>query len=519
VQVARIVADPEFRIGSTDPRLFGSFIEHLGRAVYTGIYEPGHPAADEMGFRRDVIDLVREMGVTIVRYPGGNFVSGYNWLDGVGPKARRPRRLDLAWKSLETNEVGTDEFCEWARRAGVEVNMAVNLGTGGIDEARSLVEYCNHPGGSLYSDMRIANGFREPHAIRTWCLGNEMDGPWQLGHKTADEYGRLAAETAIAMKWVDPTIELVACGSSSATMPTFGTWEATVLDHVYEYVDYISLHQYYNKIDDPSTGSGEALGTFLAQTVQMDDYIRSVVATADHVRARKRLKKQLYLSFDEWNVWYQFFADQEMMRDHPWQVAPPLFEAPYTHEDAVVVGLMLITLMRHASRVKIACMAQLVNTIAPITTVPGGGAWRQSIYYPFMHAANYGQGTVLDLQVKSPTYANQTYDDVPLLDAVAVLNEEREELTIFAANRGQEQPLPLEGDLRGVGNYSVVEHLVLEHPNPLARNTMEHPNEAAPHAKGDARLEEGRLTATIPRLSWNVIRMARMQGRSNVLTF
>ena len=507
METATIVADPAFWIGPVDPRLFGSFIEHLGRAVYTGIYEPGHPTADELGFRRDVIALVRELGATLVRYPGGNFVSGYNWLDGVGPPARRPRRLDLAWKSLETNALGTDEFCAWARRAGVEVNLAVNLGTGGIDGARSLVEYCNHPQGSFYSDMRRANGYPDPHRIRTWCLGNEMDGPWQLGHKTADEYGRLAAETAIAMKWVDPTIELVACGSSSATMPTFGTWEATVLDHVYDYVDYISLHQYFNKV-------GEDLGTFLAQTVQMDGFIRSVVATADHVRAKKRLTKPLYLSFDEWNVWYQNPVDREITQEHPWQVAPPLFEAPYTHEDALVVGLMLITLLRHADRVKIGCMAQLVNTIAPITTVPGGGVWRQTIFYPFMHAAKYARGTVLDLRIQSPAYANQTYDQVPLLDAVAVLDQEQEQLTIFAVNRGQDGPLPLAGDLRGVGTYRVIEHLILEHPSPVARNTLERPDEVRPHGGGDARLVDGRLTAHLPGLSWNVIRMARRSAGS-----
>ncbi len=506
METAKIVADPTFRIGVVDPRLFGSFIEHLGRAVYGGIYEPGHPTADEMGFRHDVLDLVRELGVTIVRYPGGNFVSGYNWLDGVGPRTKRPKRLDLAWKTLEPNEVGTDEFCAWADRAGVEVNMAVNLGTGGIDEARSLVEYCNHAGGSLYSDMRIANGYAEPHRIKTWCLGNEMDGPWQLGHKTADEYGRLAAETAIAMKWVDPTIELVACGSSNAAMPTFGAWEATVLDHVYEYVDYLSLHQYYYKV-------GDDLGTFLAQTMEMDDFIRSVVATCDYVRAKKRLKKQLYLSFDEWNVWYQNPIDRQIMREQPWQVAPPLFEAPYTHEDALVVGLMLITLLRHADRVKIGCLAQLVNTIAPITTVTGGSVWKQTTYYPFLHAACYGRGTVLDLQVTSPVYANKTYDDVPLLDAVAVLNEEREELTVFAVNRGLERLLPLEGDMRGVAGYRVVEHLILEHPESSARNTAERPSEVVPHSKGDAHLEDGRLRATLPRLSWNVIRLAKSAAR------
>lgn len=506
MQSAKIVADPEFRIGEVDPRLYGSFIEHLGRAVYGGIYEPGHPTADELGFRRDVLDLVRELQCTIVRYPGGNFVSGYDWRDGVGPKAQRPRRLDLAWMSLEPNEVGTDEFCAWARQAGVEVNMAVNLGTGGIDQARSLLEYCNHAGGSLYSDMRIANGYRDPHRIKTWCLGNEMDGRWQLGHKTADEYGRLAAETAVAMKWVDPAIELVACGSSHGQMPTFGTWEATVLDHVYEYVDYLSLHQYYRK-------TGDDTGTFLAQTLQLDDFIHSVVAICDYVRAKKRLKQQLYLSFDEWNVWYHQAAhDRQLMKEQPWQVAPPLCEEPYTLEDALVVGLMLITLLRHADRVKIACIAQLVNAIAPISTVTGGGAWRQTTFYPFLHASRYGRGAVLDLQVRSPTYPNETFDAVPLLDSVAVLDEEREELVVFAVHRGQEGPLPLEGDLRGVAGYKVVEHLVLEHADPLARNTVERPDEVVPHTRGDARLADGRLTATLPRLSWNVIRLAKARG-------
>jgi alpha-L-arabinofuranosidase len=507
MSTARIVADPHFRIGEVDPRLFGSFIEHLGRAVYGGIYEPGHATADEMGFRGDVLELVRELGTTIVRYPGGNFVSGYDWRDGVGPKEQRPRRLDLAWRTLETNEVGTDEFCEWARRAGAEVNMAVNLGTGGINEARSLVEYCNHPRGSLYSDMRIANGYPEPHRIKTWCLGNEMDGPWQMGHKTADEYGRLAAETAVAMKWVDPTIELVACGSSHHDMPTFGSWEATVLEYVYRHVDYISLHQYYHH------RAGEQLGTFLAQTIQMDDFIRSVTAICDYVRAKQGHKKQLHLSFDEWNVWYQNPVDREIMEETPWQVAPPLFEAPYTHEDALVVGLMLITLLRHADRVKIGCMAQLVNTIAPISTITGGPAWRQTIYYPFLHAANFGRGAVLDLRIDSPVYHDPVFDAVPLLDGVAVLNEEQEKLTIFAVNRGQEGPLPLEGDLRGVEGYQVVEHLVLEHSDPLARNTSQRPDEVLPHGRGDAELDSGRLNATLPRLSWNVIRLARNTSR------
>jgi len=521
MQTAKIVADPEFRIGEVDPRLFGSFLEHLGRAIYGGIYEPDHPNSDDMGFRRDVIELVRELDVPVVRYPGGNFVSGYNWLDGVGPKEKRPKRLDLAWKTLETNAVGTDEFCEWARRAGVGVYMAVNLGEGGINEARSLVEYCNHPGGSLYSDMRIANGRRHPHDIKLWCLGNEMDAPWQLGHKNADDYGKLAATTAAAMRWVDPTIELVACGSSHRGMPTFGDWEATVLDHTYDAVDYLSLHQYYfcdpvkapPPLDTYFPQEPIPLGTYLAKPILMDDFIRSVVATCDYVRAKKRAKKHMYLAFDEWNTWNPRAGDLQGVNDNPWQVAPPLFEAPYTHQDALVVGLMLITLLRHADRVKIACMAQLVNTIAPIRTVAGGGAVRETIFYPLLHTSRLGRGTVLDLQVRSPHYENEEFDTVPMLDAAATLNEASEEVTIFAVNRSQHGPLPLEGDLRGVSGYGVVEHLVMEHDDPRAVNTAETPGTVVPHNRGDASLADGRLTATLPKLSWNVIRLSRAAGR------
>ncbi len=522
MQAAKIVADPEFRIGEVDPRLYGSFLEHLGRAIYGGIYEPTHPHSDEMGFRRDVLDLVRELGVPVVRYPGGNFVSGYNWLDGVGPKDKRPQRLDLAWKCLETNAVGTDEFCEWARRAGAGVYMAVNLGAAGLDEARSLVEYCNLPGGSLYSDMRIANGHRDPHAIKLWCLGNEMDAPWQLGHKDANDYGKLAATTAAAMKWVDPAIELVACGSSHRGMPTFGDWEATVLEHAYEQVDYISLHQYYfcdpvivpPPLDTYFPQQPVPLGTYLARPLLMDDFIHAVVATCDYVRAKKRAKRPMYLAFDEWNAWNPAQGDLQGVNDTPWQVAPPLFEVPYTLQDALVVGLMLITLLRHADRVKIACMAQLVNTIAPIRTAPGGGAVRETIYYPLLHTSRYGRGVVLNLQVHSPSYANAEFDAVPMLDAVAVLNEERAEMTVFAVNRGQEEALLLEGNLRDLGGYAVVEHLTLEHANPRAANTLAQPDTVTPHTRGDARLADGHLTATLPKLSWNVIRLSKAAGAS-----
>ena len=506
MQSAIIVLDRDFRVGEVDPRLFGSFVEHIGRAVYGGIYEPGHPTAADDGFRGDVLELVRELGVPVVRYPGGNFVSGYKWEDGVGPLEERPRRLELAWRSTETNAVGTNEFAAWAERAGAEVMLAVNLGSRGLDAARSLVEYCNHPSGTYWSDLRIAHGVREPHAIKLWCLGNEMDGPWQIGHRTAEEYGRIAAETAKVMKWVDPTIELVACGSSHPRMATFPEWEATILEHTYEHVEYVSLHTYYRL-------NGDDLGTFLGQSLEMEEYIRTVVATCDYVRAKKRLKKELMLSFDEWNVWYHSRArDQQIGREQPWAVAPPLTEESYTLADAVVVGTMLITLLRHADRVKVACIAQLVNALAPIQTETGGRAWRQTTYYPFLHASRYGRGVVLDLQIASPSYANDQFDTVPTLAATATLDEANEQLTIFAVNRSQSEALPLTADLRNFSGYRVVEHLVLEHDDPQATNTADQPETVLPHPGGDTKVDDGRLGAVLPKLSWNVIRLEKRAG-------
>lgn len=501
MQKATITLDPEFHVGPIDPRIYGAFVEHLGRCVYSGIFEPGHPTADDRGFRQDVLALVKELQIPIIRYPGGNFVSGYNWEDGVGPLESRPRRLDLAWKVIETNQFGTLEFAEWAKRAGSEIMMSVNLGTRGIDAARSFIEYCNHPSGTYLSDLRISHGAREPLNIKTWCLGNEMDGPWQVGHKTAEQYGRIARETAQAMKWVDPRIECVACGSSYRAMPTFAYWEDTVLDHAYDYCEYISLHTYYgNQKND--------LGTFLARPIDMDLFIKSVVATADHAKARAHSKKTLYLSFDEWNVWYH-----TMERDKKlpmWSIAPPQLEDVYNLEDALVAGSMLLTLLRNADRVKIACLAQLVNVIAPIMTQRGGKAWRQTIFYPFLHCSTYGRGISLNLECVSPTYKNKEFGDVPYLDTTATLNPEKEEVTIFAVNRDQEDTLLLEGDLRGLPkNYRVLEHLILEHKNSKATNTAAQPNRVVPHNRGNAKLADGKLTASLPTLSWNVIRLTQ----------
>jgi alpha-L-arabinofuranosidase len=500
IKKAKMILDKDYKVGEVDKRIYGSFIEHLGRAVYGGIYEPEHPQADKAGFRKDVLKLVNELNVPIVRYPGGNFVSGYNWEDGVGPVEKRPRRTDLAWSTIETNHVGTNEFADWAKLAGTEVMMAVNLGTRGADAARNFVEYCNHPGGTYWSDLRKSHGYADPHKFKVWCLGNEMDGPWQIGSKTAEEYGRLACETAKVMKWVDPSIELVACGSSGIGMPTFAQWEATVLEQTYEHVDYISLHQYYGNREKDTAD-------FLAKTMDLDAFIKSVISTADYVKAKKRSKKKINLSFDEWNVWYHSNdADRKIER---WSIAPPQLEDVYNFEDALLVGGMLITFLKHADRVKMACLAQLVNVIAPIMTSNGGGSWRQTIFYPFMHVSNFGRGSVLNPIITTPVYDSKNYTDVPVLEATAVFNEGNEELTIFALNKDMTDTLSFECDVRSFEGYRVVEHIVLHNDDVDAVNTEANPFNVIPNNNGDAKVVDGRVITNLSNLSWNVIRLAK----------
>ncbi len=496
---AKIILDKDYRVSRVDERLFGSFIEHLGRAVYGGIYEPGHPLADDLGFRTDVIEAVKKLGVPIVRYPGGNFVSGFHWEDSVGPVANRPKRLDLAWFTTETNEVGLHEFARWADRAGAEMMYAINLGTRGPEQARDIVEYANHRGGSKFSDLRIANGKKDPFNIKVWCLGNEMDGPWQMGRKTAVEYGHIANEAAKMMKWVDPSIEVVACGSSSSEMPTFGSWELDMLDQCYDNIDYVSLHRYYGNPTGDTPG-------FLARTMDMDDFIHSVTSICDAVKGKKHSKKQVNLSFDEWNVWYHSNEqDKEIWKREKWGRALPLLEDIYNFEDALLVGSMLLTLLRNADRVKIACLAQLVNVIAPIMTRNGGGCWAQTIYYPFMHASQYGRGTVLKAVVQSPVYDCSDYEGVPTIDTAATLSDDGS-VTVFCVNRDLSEPCLLDLDLRSFGDLRMTDHIVLHHDDVKAINTEENPFNVAPATLPLTELDAGRAEIPIPPLSWNVLR-------------
>ncbi|WP_017612838.1 arabinosylfuranosidase ArfA [Nocardiopsis salina] len=497
---ASLTAHPDHVVGPVHRRTFGSFVEHMGRCVYTGIYEPDHPTADADGFRGDVADLVRELGVTTVRYPGGNFVSGYRWEDGIGPKENRPVRRDLAWHSLETNQFGLDEFATWCRRLGIEPMMALNLGTRGLQEALDLLEYSNHPSGTHLSDLRAAHGHPEPHDFRMWCLGNEMDGPWQVGHLDARTYGREAGRVARAMRMADRDLELVVCGSSGPGMATFGSWEDTVLEETYDAVDHISLHVYYQEHDGD-------LGSFLASAADMDRFIDSVAATADAVGARLRDPKKIQLSFDEWNVWYQsdHHAEVAARSDDDWPVAPRVIEDRYNAADAVVVGNMLISLLRHSDRVTAACQAQLANVIAPIMTEPGGPAWRQSIFHPFAHTASTAAGNVLHTELDSPVYGTARHGEVPVADAVITHDPEQGTATLYAVNRSVGTPLTLSADLRTLAPFSVAQARVLAEDDPYAVNTMDDPDRVALREAEDIELEHGRLTAVLPPVSWTAV--------------
>ncbi len=498
---ARILIDPAFVSGDIDPRIYGGFAEHLGRHIYTGMYEPGHPKSDAHGFRTDVIELVRGLGMPIVRYPGGNFVSGYDWEDGIGPKAERPKRLDLAWGVTETNQFGTNEFMDWCKVVGTEPMLAVNLGTRGVDDARKLVEYCNHPGGTALSDLRKHHGYGTPHAIKTWCLGNEVDGFWQMGTKTATEYGRLAREASKLMKGVDRSIETILCGSSGRGMPTFGTWEWESLLEAYDQVDYVSLHTYY---DD----HGGDMAAFLAEPENMGDFIREAASVCDAVKATKKSRKTMMLSFDEWNVW---FPENNLIDRSPtWPELSKRASDVYDMADVLCVGGMLLTLLENAARVRIACIAQIVNVLAPVLTERGGPAWRQTIWWPFALTSQYGRGQVLHTPVFAPVYDAKNRDAVSVIKSVTVLADTADgpALHIFIINREPSgAPVDVEIDVRGCKPHGSLLHHCIRHDDLRTENTMSHPDAVKPTVSEHPIVDGDTLKLRLSGWSWNLVRV------------
>jgi len=497
--MARIYLDSRRRIAPLDRNLFGSFLEHLGRAIYEGIYDPGSKLSDANGFRKDVMDEVRQLGVPIIRYPGGNFVSSYNWLDGVGPKPDRPHVLDKAWNALNTNQIGTNEFMTWCKAVGTEPLMGLNLGTGSAEDAAALVEYCNLEKGTKWSDLRRKHGVAEPYRVKRWCLGNEMDGPWQVGHMTATEYGLKAEDAARQMHAIDPSLQLIACGSSGPGMPTYLEWDREVLEQCYDYVDALSLHRYIGNTQE-ETGTDSA--KFVAMNLSMEQQIKETLAVCDLVQGHKRSPKKLWLSFDEWNVWYRARTG-DALRGHG-EEAPHLLEEVYNLEDALLVGGILNTLMRNADRVKLACLAQLVNVIAPIMT-NANGMLKQSIYYPYSWALQFAHGSVLNLLVESPTYEVSGMGQVPYLDAVATANAESGKTTLFILNRDLSKAHAVEVNWQDKAPGKVLMSTTITGSDLKAFNTFESPQRVAPQAFDKPATTGGRTKFEVPARSYTVI--------------
>jgi alpha-N-arabinofuranosidase len=495
--ICDVILDPHFTIAPVPPRMFGVLVEHMGRCVYGGIYEPDHPKADSAGFRQDVIDLTRELGVTMARYPGGNFVSSFEWEDSVGPVSQRPTRLDLAWRQLEPNIFGLNEFMSWARVADVEPMMVVNMGTRGVADACNLLEYTNFDSGTKYSDLRISHGVRQPHGIKLWALGNEQDGPWQIAQKSAVEYGLAAAETAKAMRTIDPSIELIACANASRFLPTANSWHATVLEHAYEYVDHVSVHAYFALKDNDHAG-------YLASGMVIEEMVDAAVATSDHVGAKLRSKKKLNVAFDEWNLWYERPSVED---DLDWVVAPRVLEDTHTVEDAVVLAGMLMSLLRRSDRVSMACLSELVNVVAPIRTEPGSAAWRQTIFHPFALIARHARGEVLRVEPRTATLDSARYGEVPAAGVLATRDPEDGSVCVFVVNRDIEEPMTLQVALAALPPLRVAEHVELGGGELGQTNTEACPDRVIPRASTAHQLTDKQLSAQLPPASWTMIRL------------
>ncbi|HWU16956.1 MAG TPA: alpha-L-arabinofuranosidase C-terminal domain-containing protein [Devosia sp.] len=495
---ASVIVDKDFVLSDLDRRIFGQFAEHMGRCIYGGLYEPGHPTADEHGFRQDVMELVKELGVTIVRYPGGNMLSGYNWEDGVGPKDQRPRRLELSRFVTETNQMGTDDFIDWCRKTGIEPMLATNVASRDLNGAWGHVEYCNIPGGTTMSDKRRANGYEEPHNVKFWCIGNEPDGFWQIAQKSAKEYGRIVAEAAKIIKWIDHDIEVAASASSNRNMPHYGDWERTILEDAFEYIDYLAPHTYFK--NDPDTME------FFANIELMDTYIKETVAMCDAVAGQRRSSKRIMLSFDEWNIAARWKPEDKKAKPGEWPEVMPIIEDVYTVEDALLIGGTMQTLINNGDRVKVACFAQLVNVIAPIMTEDGGPAWRQTIFWPLALASKYGHGKIMKQVVSSEKTSTKAWAEMPYLVSTVLHDDATGQTVIFALNRNLEEPMDLSVALKGLGaERRITATHEIANADLKATNTKDNPDNIRPGTIALVRIDGETVNASLKPASWNVI--------------
>jgi alpha-N-arabinofuranosidase len=489
---AQVLIDRNRTIAPISPLLFGGFAEHMGRCIYEGVYDPRSPQADKHGFRKDVLGALRDQAYTLIRYPGGNFLSGYNWLDGLGPQEQRPRVRELAWQSLESNQFGTNEFMQFCAGIHAAPMLGVNMGTGTIQSAADLVEYCNAPRGTRWSDLRVSHGFREPHKVRYWCVGNEMDGSWQIGHLDAVAYGNKALEAAKLMKMQDPAIETVLCGSSSDQMPTCPEWDRTVLEIAWEHMDYLSLHCY---VSNPENDTD----SYLASAVRFERYVDTLDGTLRYVKAKRRSKHDIYLSWDEWQVWYMRGPFQGN-----WTEAPHLAEEIYNLEDALVVAQWLNVFLRKSHVLKIACVAQIVNTISWLHTRPDG-ILKHPSYYAFQLVSNHARGEALDLEVKAPEYETRQYGAVPALDVSASYDVETKQGALFLVNRSQTDTIHTDLVWQDGQAVQIDKVWQLTGEDPKVLNTWDDPERISAQPIPVPAVDRGRASLNLPPLSFTVL--------------
>lgn len=492
---SKVYIDTNRVISEISPLLFSGFAEHMGRAIYEGIYEPKSPHADERGFRKDVLGALKELNFRAMRYPGGNFLSGYNWMDGVGPKDQRPRRRDLAWQSTETNQFGTNEFMEFCKNVNTEPMLAVNMGTGSIQEAANLVEYCNASAGTKYADLRISHGYKDPYDVKLWCLGNEMDGPWQIGHLEAEDYGKKAREAAKMMRWHDPSIQTILCGSSNSNMPTYPEWDRVALEICWDQVDYHSMHYYAVNTDDDTP-------SFLALSAEFESFVDTLTGVLRYVKAKRRSKHDVYLSWDEWNVWYKARFSNDMQGK--WTEAPHLIEEVYNLEDALVVAQWMNVFLRKSDVLKVACLAQIVNVIAPILTTTDA-MLKQSIFYPFMLFSKFASGNAIDAAVRSPMYNTKKFGDMPILDVSSSYNEESNSNSIFIVNRSLTESMTIDINWQDRTPKSINAAYQLAGTDPKAANSYENPNQVVAVEIAKPKIDGMNTTIIVPPLSFTAL--------------
>ena len=530
-QKAKITIHPSFTIGEISPRLFSTFLEPIGTMVNGTMYNPKHPTANEKGFRQDVIDALKATNMPAIRLPGGNFVSGWDWKDSIGPKELRKTHLDLAWHQYITNDVGHDEYLQWAEQVGSESMYTINLGTGDIRDAISVIEYTNHEKGTYWSDLRRKNGHESPYGVKTWYLGNEMDGPWQIGswEKNPKGYGILSNEVSKAMKWVDPTIETAVCASSSLWMGHFPQWEEDVLMECYESVDYLSMHHYHGA----PAGDYRAL---LGGACYFEDYINTEVALCDLIQAKMHSPKKVMLSFDEYGTMvrpleplHPGYGPHNMYAAH--YVFDPnrkyILHDPDNMQDrfrtggdmlqALSMASIQLAFLRHADRVKIGCMT---GGLGALCSSNHDHVWKSASHYVFIQLMQYAKGISLQTITESETFDIPGYalndtsqyvgkEGLPYVDTATAWDDENGNLNVFVINRNADSSYPLEIDIHNFGECEFVEQIELFCKDLEAKNSYEQPDLILPKAKKDSQLTEGKLTADIKPLSWNVFRFKK----------